>query len=184
MKTQSITSLKSYFLIAMPGLKDPYFMHSVVYIHEHSTKGATGFIVNKPTNVTIADVLVKMKLQSDNLDLIAKPTLLGGPVSQEQIFLMVHDKEDHSSETVAISFSTEALADVIAAKSKQEAIFFLGCANWEAGQLEAEIAENGWLIVPYNGDVLFHLPFVSRYDAAASLIGVDIHRLSSDVGHA
>lgn len=184
MKVQSITSLKSYFLIAMPGLKDPYFMNSVVYIHEHGKKGATGFIVNKPTNVTIADVLLKMKLQSDNVDLAARPTLLGGPVSQEQIFLMVHDKADLSSKTVAISFSHEALADVIAAKSEQEAIFFLGCANWEPGQLETEIAQNGWLIVPYNGDVLFHLPFMSRYNAAASLIGVDVHHLSSDVGHA
>ncbi len=184
MEAQSITSLKSYFLIAMPGLDDPYFMNSVVYIHEHGEKGATGFIVNKPTNVTISDVLEKIELKGENADLEGRPTLLGGPVAQEQVFLIVHDKDSLSPEAIELTYSQEALAEVVTTKSNQEAIFFLGYASWEPGQLEKEIAENGWLIVPYNHEVLFTLPFMSRYDAAAALIGVDVQRLSGDTGHA
>ena len=183
MKAQSITSLKSFFLMAMPNLQDPYFMHSLVYVHQHDEKGATGFIINKPTNVTIADVLDRMKLQSDNTDLVVRPTLLGGPVSQEQVFLITHEKASTAPEAIHLTYSIESLSEVIAAHSTQEALFFLGYAQWEGGQLEAEIAANGWLIVPYNNDILFHLPFISRYDAAASLIGIDMLHLSSDVGH-
>jgi len=181
---QHISDLKNHFLIAMPGLQDPYFMHSVVYIHEHSDTGATGFIVNKPTNVKIAEILERVELASDDEALTERPTLLGGPVSQEQIYLMMHDKDNLTPQTIKVSYSPETLAEVVNPESKQEALFFLGYASWEPGQLENEIANNGWLIVPYSNDILFDLPYVNRYEAAASLIGVDIANLSGDVGHA
>lgn len=179
-----IHSLKNHFLIAMPGLQDPYFMNSVVFIQAHSDEGATGFIVNKPTNVSVGDVLERLKLDSKKENLAEKSTLLGGPVSQEQVFLLTRDKNTTTPEAIELSYSEESLALVVADDSSQDAIFFLGYSSWEPGQLEQEVAANGWLIVPYNSELLFHVPYMIRYDAAASLIGVDMQNLSSDVGHA
>ena len=97
---------------------------------------------------------------------------------------MMQDKNNLTPEAIKVSYSPETLAEVVDPKSTQEAIFFLGYARWEPGQLENEIVNNGWLIAPYRNDILFNLPYVNRYEAAASLIGVDISNLSADVGHA
>jgi putative transcriptional regulator len=60
----------------------------------------------------------------------------------------------------------------------------LGYAGWSAGQLEKEMADNAWLMCPADENLLFELPYEGRWQAAAHKIGVDLHLLTSQVGHA
>ena len=66
----------------------------------------------------------------------------------------------------------------------EAAVLALGCAGWEAGQLEAEIAANAWLSVPAEPAVIFATPFEQRWTVAAGLLGVDINQMSPYAGHA
>jgi putative transcriptional regulator len=60
----------------------------------------------------------------------------------------------------------------------------LGYAGWEAGQLEAEMAQNAWLTVPFEERILFDTPFEQRWQAAAQLLGINLNTLSTQTGHA
>jgi putative transcriptional regulator len=60
----------------------------------------------------------------------------------------------------------------------------LGYAGWSAGQLDHEMAQNAWLSVKADSDILFATPFDQRWQAAAALLGVDMNLLSSQIGHA
>ena len=60
----------------------------------------------------------------------------------------------------------------------------LGYAGWQPGQLENEMLANSWLNVTASPDIVFDLPFVERWTAAAESLGVDISRLAPDAGHA
>jgi putative transcriptional regulator len=68
------------------------------------------------------------------------------------------------------------------AKARPIAVVALGCAGWGAGQLESELAENSWLTVPADAELVFQLPLEQRWQGAASRIGVDLFRLTDYSG--
>jgi putative transcriptional regulator len=75
----------------------------------------------------------------------------------------------------------EALAD---GNGPQRLLVTLGYAGWAAGQLERELAHNGWLNVTADSRVIFDTPLTARFDAALKLLGVDPLHLTSQSGHA
>ena len=189
--TQPITSLKNHFLIAMPALQEPHFYHAVVYVYEHNEEGATGIIINKPMRISLGDVFkhLTIKIQDDKIG--KEPVLLGGPVAQEQGFIVFPPQEIAGEEAqlveneqIIISTSKKILQDIATGAGPMGAVVVLGYAGWTAGQLEQELATNSWLVAPSSSEILFQIPFAQRWKAAIISLGIDPNRLSPDLGHA
>ena len=181
--------LNDHFLIAMPGLGDPNFQQSVTYICRHDEQGALGIVVNRPLGLTLAEVFEQMSLQPKDSTLGDQIVLAGGPVQPECGFV-VHDRNDafesslKISDDLALTTSRDVLAAMAEGEGPRRALVALGYAGWDAGQLDRELAENAWLSVPCDPEILFATPLEQRWTAAARLLGVDIAQLSHPAGHA
>lgn len=180
--------LNNQFLIAMPMLMDPNFFRTVIYICEHNESGAIGIVVNRPLTVTLSDVLSQMNITSDYPEVNQSSVLFGGPIHQERGFV-IHQPVGNwrssvvTADNIAVTTSQDILEAIANKKGPEDHIISLGYSGWQPGQLEAEVADNYWLCCPVNADILFHVPFPNRWAAAAALIGVDVNKLSNDVGH-
>jgi putative transcriptional regulator len=186
--------LTNQFLIAMPGMADDTFAGAVVYLCEHTEKGALGLVINKPIDIKLRNLFEKVELSLDRKDLAEQPVYFGGPVQTERGFVL-HEKlgGDGSSpytSTLAIPGGLEMTTskDVLEAMSHgagpRRVLVTLGYSGWGAGQLEDEIGRNGWLTVNASPEVIFDTPIEKRYDRALSLLGIDPRMLSQDAGHA
>jgi putative transcriptional regulator len=193
------TQLSHHFLIAMPGLEDPVFAKSVVYLCEHSERGAMGLIINKPGDLSLKHLFEKVELPLTRQDLLQSNVLQGGPVQTERGFVlhepMLEASSDDKSNSIyastlsvpgglAMTTSKDVLEAMANGSGPQRVLVTLGYASWGEGQLESEIGENSWLTVAANPDVIFDTPIEQRYDKALSLLGLQAWMLSSQVGHA
>ncbi|WIO75668.1 YqgE/AlgH family protein [Porticoccaceae bacterium LTM1] len=182
-------SLRNHFLIAMPNLADPNFSNSLIYICEHSRDGSMGLIINRPMDVPLSRVFEQLEVDGDSL-IGTQPLLSGGPVSTERGFVLHATNEKRWESTMKISpqvsltASRDILIDIAAGNGPQDAMVVLGYAGWGAGQLEEEIADNAWLTVPADAEIIFHTPFAKRTQAAAATLGIDLIHLSGGAGHA
>jgi putative transcriptional regulator len=186
-------NLADHFLIAMPSMLDPVFGGTVIYVCEHNANGALGVIVNKPTDMTM-DVLferidLKLEIMARRVSLDAKPVMFGGPVQVERGFVL-HSPLGRFSSTmqvtdeVGLTTSKDVLEAAAVGDGPTRILVSLGCSGWSAGQLEQEIARNGWLTVRADPSVMFDLPIEQRFAAAIKLLGIDPMMLAGDVGHA
>lgn len=186
--TESL-SLTNHFLIAMPSLPDPNFFHSVTYICQHNDEGAMGIVITQPMDLTLGDVMEQMDLEVHDPAVAGRPVYLGGPVQPERGFVIHELPGDWDamleiSNQVGLTTSRDILAAIAAGTGPGRSLIALGYAGWGPGQLEKEIAENAWLSGPADSQILFDLPISKRWAAAAALVGVDVNRLSDEVGHA
>ena len=191
-------NLTHHFLIAMPGLEDETFQRSVVYLCEHSARGALGIMINKPSDMTLKSLFDKVDLPLRREDLSQVPVFQGGPVHTERGFVLhesLKPEDDTSNESIYASTMTipgglemTTSRDVLEALSTgagpRRVLISLGYAAWGQGQLESEIAENSWLTVQADPLVIFDTPIDQRYDRALSLLGLQSWMLSPDAGHA
>ena len=186
-------NLQHHFLIAMPGLQDPLFKRSVVYICEYNDDGAMGIIINKPLeNLKVEGVLDKLKIKPEGRDLairLDKPVFVGGPLAEDRGFIL-HTPPDNFSSSIRISDNTiittsrDVLETLGTNNQPSEVIVALGYSSWEKGQLEEEILDNAWLTAPADLNILFKVPIADRWREAAKLIGIDIQTMPVDAGHA
>jgi putative transcriptional regulator len=191
---ESSGSFANSFLIAMPGMTDPTFAGSLVYVCEHNEKGAMGLVVNRPTDLSLQTLFERIDLKLEIMPLSQAPVFYGGPVQTERGFVLheavgIHDDEIYSSsvqvtERIRLTTSKDVLQAMSAGLGPQRVLITLGYAGWGGGQLEQEIAANGWLTVAADPYVLFDLDPAERYSAAVKLLGFDPAMLSSEVGHA
>jgi putative transcriptional regulator len=183
------TNLQNHFLIAMPALADPHFSHTVTYICEHNEEGAMGIVINRPLDVSLAEVLRQMEIEpSKALDTTVMVNE-GGPVQPSHGFVIhtpvgAWESSLQINDDIALSTSSDILTAIGHNEGPSRYLIALGYAGWGAGQLEEEMAENAWLSGPADQDILFKLPLEQRWEAAAQLLGVDLNLLSSDIGHA
>lgn len=181
--------LTHHFLIAMPSLADPNFSRTVTYLCQHDADGALGIVINRPTDVRLGELLQHLELSDSDPAVAEQRVLLGGPVQRERGFVLHrHDQEWDSSlpiaDEIVLTTSKDILAAIARGAGPNDYVVALGYAGWGPGQLEQELAENSWLSGPASADVLFNLPFERRWQAAASLLGVDISLLSTTAGRA
>ncbi len=182
-------SFTDHFLIAMPSLDDPNFQRSVTYICEHNADGALGIVINRPTDVSLGELLEHTDIETSITGVADRTVFMGGPVQQDRGFVL-HTPGGEWDSTLAVSpqaavtTSRDILAAIARADGPERYMVALGYAGWGAGQLEQEMAENAWLCGPASADILFDLPVEQRWQAAAALLGVDLALLSSDTGHA
>jgi putative transcriptional regulator len=181
-------SLRDHFLIAMPGMSDPSFSHTVTYICEHSDKGAMGVVINTATPMQLKEIFAQMQLD-DNASDGDQFVMAGGPVQTERGFVL-HSSETEWQTTLKVSddISLTVSRDIIAAMAEgngpQHFLISLGYAGWGEGQLEAEIAANSWLTVPADKNIIFHTPIEKRWAQAAQSLGIDLQLMSGAAGHA
>ena len=184
-----ISSLKDYFLLAMPGLNDPNFSQSVVYICEHNADGAMGLIINQPLDIPVKAIFDQLDLKY--LDECGNSLIFdGGPVQRDRGFILHPTAQQQWESTVSIgegislTASKDILKDIALGKGPDRALITLGYSSWGAGQLEQEIAQNSWLTIPADSAIIFQTDCADRAGAAASTIGLDLAMLSPDAGHA
>lgn len=182
-------TLRDHFLIAMPGMHDARFNHTVTYICEHSEKGAMGIIINQLMPLTLGSIFNQLSLP-DRRKLASSPVLAGGPVQVERGFVL-HPTGQSWQSTLPVSdqVALTASRDIIDALAEGEGpgtfLVALGYAGWEAGQLEEEIRANAWLTVPANPAIIFDTPLDQRWTLAAQQpLGIDLNLISSVAGHA
>jgi len=185
--------LTNQFLIAMPGMADDSFAGSVVYLCEHTERGALGLVINKPIDIKLRNLFEKVDLTLDRQELAEQPVYFGGPVQTERGFVLHENLGEgagpyNSTMSVPGGLSMTTSKDVLEAMSggagPRRVLVTLGYSGWEAGQLEEEIGRNGWLTVDADPAVIFDTPIEQRYDRAVSLLGFDPRMLSHEAGHA
>ncbi len=196
-------NLTHHFLIAMPGLEDEAFARSVVYLCEHSARGALGLVINKPSDINLKKLFDKVELPLNRDDLSNTPVFQGGPVQTERGFVLHESmaatsgrgdapagKESIYASTMSIPGGLEMTTskDVLEALSTgagpRRVLVSLGYSAWGEGQLESELAENSWLTVGADAAVIFDTPVEQRYDRALALLGLEAWTLSPNAGHA
>lgn len=187
-------NLTHHFLIAMPGLDDEAFAKSVIYMCEHSGRGALGLIINKPSDINLKKLFDKVELPLHREDLIQAPVFQGGPVQTERGFVlhesMMPGHESVYASTMRIPGGLEMTTskDVLEALSTgagpRRIFVSLGYSSWAEGQLESEISDNSWLTVEADLAVIFDTPVEQRYDKALMLLGLQSWNLSPQAGHA
>jgi len=192
------TNLTNHFLIAMPGLQDELFGQSVVYLCEHSQRGALGLVINKPCDISLKNLFDKVELPLTRPDLAQAPVFFGGPVQTERGFVLheatFSDADKPSDPVYSSTMSIPGGLEMTTSKDVLEAIstgggprkvlISLGYSAWGEGQLESELGENSWLTVAADTRVIFDTPVAQRYAQALQLLGLEAWMLSGEAGHA
>ena len=183
-------SLRNQFLIAMPGMGDPSFARTVTYICEHTSDGAMGLVINMPMALSLADIYEQLEIETDHIS-AQYPVLAGGPVSAERGFVLHPNAQEAAwnstlnvSEDICLTASKDILTALAEGKGPTHYLVALGYAGWGQDQLEQEIADNAWLTVPADQQILFHTPCDQRWSAAARNLGIDLNLISNTAGHA
>ena len=190
----SSINLTHHFLIAMPGLDDAAFAKSVIYMCEHTDRGALGLIINKPSDINLKGLFDKVELPLRREDLSNAMVFHGGPVQTERGFVlhesMMPGHESVYASTMSIPGGLEMTTskDVLEALSTgagpRRVFVSLGFSAWGEGQLESEISDNSWLTVAADMSVIFDTPAGERYEKAMQLLGLQSWMLSPEAGHA
>ena len=200
MSTESNSiNLTHHFLIAMPSLEDEMFSKSVIYMCEHSERGALGLMINKPSDINLQKLFEKVELPLHRQDLTLAPVFQGGPVQTERGFVLhesiimpesesPHESIYASTMTIPGGLEMTTSKDVLEALSSgygpRRVFVSLGYSSWGQGQLESEISDNSWLTVEADPAVIFDTPVEQRYAKALMLLGLESWMLSPDAGHA
>jgi putative transcriptional regulator len=188
--------LEGQLLIAMPIMTDKRFARSVIYMCAHSSEGAMGLIINqRAAHISFPELLKQLGIKSGNgTDIEIDPAELavhvGGPVETGRGFVL-HSSDYHAADStltidegVSLTATIDILKAIAGGTGPDRAILALGYAGWRAGQLESEIAANGWLHCPADPDLVFDSNLDRKYERAMTKIGIDPSHLVSQAGHA
>jgi putative transcriptional regulator len=189
-EAESSVDLSQQLLVAMPGRVSGNLSNTVIYLCEHTEHGALGLVINRPTDLTLGDLLkrIELDLALEIGPVADAPVFFGGPVQTDRGFVLHAPAGGYSSSIqlgdVALTTSRDVLQDVANGRGPAMLLVTLGYAGWGAGQLESEMSQNAWLNVAANTEILFNTPSESRYEAALAQLGIDPLMLAGDAGHA
>jgi putative transcriptional regulator len=191
------TYLDGHMLIAMPGIGDPRFERTVIFLCVHSADGAMGLVVNKATEqLTFPELLQRLDLlpQDERIELppqvLSMKVQIGGPVESGRGFVL-HTSDYHATdstlpidESIGLTATLDVLRAIAAGAGPRQALLALGYAGWGPGQLEREIHQNGWLHCETDETLLFDTDLDAKYELALRKLGIDPSMLTSYSGHA
>lgn len=182
------TDFSNQFLMAMPGMVDENLAGTVIYICEHTARGALGLVINRPTDLTLASLFERIDLKLEIGPVGDEKVFFGGPVQTDRGFVLHAPAGDYSSSIklgeLALTTSRDVLQAVADGHGPARMLVTLGYAGWGAGQLESEMSQNAWLNVAADPVVIFDVPAEDRYPAAMKLLGIDPVMLAGEAGHA
>ena len=196
MPVAATVNFTNQFLIAMPGMGGDTFAGTVIYLCEHTDKGALGLVINKPIDIKLKNLFQKVELSLDRPDLADTPVFFGGPVQTERGFVLHEPAEGEDGQSgryssslqipggLAMTTSKDVLEALANGAGPKKILVTLGYSGWGAGQLEDEMSRNGWINVGAEPGIIFDTPVEQRYDKALSLLGIDVGMLSQEAGHA
>lgn len=182
--------LTGKLLIAMPGMGDPRFERSVIFLCSHGEDGAMGLIVNKRADLNVATLLEQLEIPATSASAARAPVRLGGPVEMARGFVL--HTPDYAgklqslkvSDAFTMTATLDILEDIARDNGPARATLMLGYSGWGPGQLEAEIADNGWLTADADPDIVFGSRDDGKWEAALKSLGIDALLLSASAGHA
>ena len=183
--------LAGRMLIAMPGIGDPRFERAVILMCAHSVEQAMGITINRPMEgLALPDLFDRLGVKS-SIRLPDLPVLSGGPVERERGFVLHTDDYSNPDSTLCVTdgvslTATREILDAIGdpARKPRCAALALGCANWQAGQLEDELKENVWLACDADEALIFDDDHDTKWSRALAKLGVAPERLSMQTGRA
>jgi putative transcriptional regulator len=182
--------LTGKLLIAMPGMPDMRFEKSVIFMCSHSAEGALGLIVNKPLDgLPFRELMTQMDIPVTDAT-PSVPVMFGGPVETDRGYVLHSNERASVSASLAVTseISLTPTIDILRAIARgtgpQKFLFALGYAGWGPGQIEDEIAGNGWIHCDADSEIIFRGDATSKWELALAKLGASISGLSSDVGHA
>jgi len=187
--TRSEGSLTGQLLIAMPGMGDPRFQRSVIYMCAHGEEGAMGLVVNKLFgSITFRDLLEQLDATIAEPE-VNPPVHYGGPVESGRGFVLhstdyVREGSLLVDDDVALTATIDILRAMAEGRGPQRSLLLLGYAGWGPGQLDSEIQANGWLNVPCDDSLLFDEDLGGKWHRSIAKIGVSLSTLSAEAGHA
>ncbi len=148
-------SVRGNLLIAGPTLLDPNFWRTVVLVVEHSEEGALGLVLNRPSETSVGDAV------TDKLDELLDPDdllFIGGPVQPSAVIVLAQFEDADDAALMAFDdvgvVGTGASPEELGAGVRQ-ARAFVGHAGWGAGQLDAELERDDWILEPATLDDAF-----------------------------
>lgn len=183
------TYLEGQLLVAMPGIGDPRFDRSVIYLCSHSAEGAMGLVVNKRfEGLSFGMLLEQLELAADEAD-DDRPVYAGGPVETGRGFVLHSDDYTQDStlrigDSIALTATVDILKAMAEGQGPTRSLVALGYAGWAPGQLDRELTHNGWLTLPASPELLFATPDTEKWPKAIASIGIDPSMLSGAAGHA
>ena len=181
-------SLEGKLLLAMPGMQDPRFRRSVIYMCTHTEEGAMGININRPIeNLKFSQFLEQLNIKETPVEKLSIHA--GGPVETGRGFVLhsidyTQDSTLFVSQTIGLTATVDILKALARGKGPRDSLLALGYAGWGSGQLEQEIARNSWLSVEASENVIFNTPLEEKWPKAMAGLGVDVNKLSSQAGHA
>ena len=185
-----VTDLTGKLLIASPGMRDPRFTGSVIFICAYGADGAMGLVINRPApEIDLGNLFEQLDIDR-NPEAKPLPVHFGGPVEPGRGFVLHGPDYDTPEATLRISpaFAMTASLDVLEALGRgtgpADAILALGYSGWAPGQLEGEIAQNGWLVADATRALVFDAPAHSVWATALETIGASPSSLSAVGGRA
>jgi len=181
-------SLQGSFLISTSKMPDPRFREKLIYMCGHTDEGAIGLVVNNPLpDVRLDEILKSADIPVPDFEL--PPVYLGGPVEMGSGFILYTAdyqaiNQMQVSATVCLSSDPEILRAIAQNAGPSNYLFLLGYAGWGPGQLENELTDNGWLMLPAEDNVIFNTPDNLKWKVAAQKYGIDITTYGDVVGSA
>jgi putative transcriptional regulator len=180
--------LTGQLLVAMPGLADPRFAKSVIYMCAHNAEGAMGLVLNKTIeSLTFPDLLSQLGIVGDSGGIPIR-IHFGGPVESGRGFVLhsadyVQDATMVVDSAVALTATIDILKAIAQGAGPKQRLLALGYSGWGAGQLDAEIKANGWLNVPADDELVFGVDLDGKWMKAMKKIGIDPFMLADAAGH-
>ncbi|MCW8835178.1 MAG: YqgE/AlgH family protein [Rhodospirillales bacterium] len=181
--------LTGQLLVAMPGMPDPRFSKTVIYICAHSEEGAMGLILNRlHRDLTFAEIIGQLGIVGGAEDSQIR-VHFGGPVETGRGFVLhsaeyIQDTTMTIDETMSLTATADILRAIAQGHGPSRMVLALGYAGWSAGQLDEEIKANGWLNAPADRDIVFGADIDHKWEQAINKLGFDVAMLSTEAGHA
>jgi putative transcriptional regulator len=176
-------SLAPGFLVAAPGLRDPNFARSLVLMAEHKPEGSLGFVVNRPSRVTVGQVLEQvdpaLRAEAERNDRAHASVMVGGPVQPERLWILHQPGSVPAEEggvvlagALAVGGSRQLLEALVRAPAPGLFLLLLGYSGWGPLQVEREVGAGGWIPLPFVESLVFDVPLEARWDEAVKRLGL------------
>lgn len=182
-------SFEGQLLVAAPQMPDQRFRHTVIYMCTHTPEAAIGLVVNKLIEqLAFPDLLKQLGVEAVGSGKEIR-VHFGGPVEPGRGFVL-HTPEYHVDGTLmvgggmALTGTTDILRDMALDRGPERSLLALGYAGWGPGQLDRELQDNGWLVVPADRELVFDTAIEEKWPMALRKLRVDPGALSQDIGHA
>jgi putative transcriptional regulator len=181
--------LTGQVLIAMPAMRDPRFVQTVIFICAHTAEGAMGVVLNRPLKrPRFADLLEQLGVEPNPPKREIRLGT-GGPVDDNRGFVL------HSADWTAdgslpvdgdyvLTANLEVLHAIASGGGPQRGILLLGYAGWEAGQLDEEIKQNAWLSAAPDEALVYDSQDQTKWQRALAKLRIDPGMLSGEAGRA